>query len=287
MKYTQSVLVALLAGTCYSEAFSLQAMSRASSVSFLSNKPATSSALFASTLEEKEAVIKNDETVNSANLVEEEGIVAADKDEIISEELLKELELETQKTVDELLEEACEVDYQTGGPKDEICFDEEKKEGFRASLKRVVGKTLQLVRGSYSSAEQELAEEYGTDEVPQGEILEKGWEKRANSSAIVRNAEVWKFALAAVTRVLKAKKLKVKGASDEEIKEAQIQAAEFIRDNLLKLGPSFVKASIDTRTFCPVFAGYIQFANHFFNYISLAKSLVREPTCYRLHTPTH
>lgn len=76
----------------------------------------------------------------------------------------------------------------------------------------------------------------------QGEILERGWEKRAQSSALVRNAEVWKFALASVFRVLKPRKMRKTGkATEAEIKAAQVEAALFIRDGLLRLGPSFVK----------------------------------------------
>jgi predicted unusual protein kinase regulating ubiquinone biosynthesis (AarF/ABC1/UbiB family) len=76
-------------------------------------------------------------------------------------------------------------------------------------------------------------------------------EKRAKSSSLRRNAEVWKFALKAVFRVLKPRSMKKKGvATEEEIKQAQIEAATFIRDGLLTLGPSFVKLGqvISTRT---------------------------------------
>lgn len=61
---------------------------------------------------------------------------------------------------------------------------------------------------------------------------------------------MWKFALQSVFRVLKPRKLRKKGASDEEVKAAQIAAAEFIRDGLLELGPSFVKLGqvMSTRT---------------------------------------
>ena len=67
---------------------------------------------------------------------------------------------------------------------------------------------------------------------------------------MARNAEVWKFAFQCVFRVLKPRKLRKKGASDEEVKAAQTEAAEFIRDGLLELGPSFVKLGqvMSTRT---------------------------------------
>lgn len=75
-------------------------------------------------------------------------------------------------------------------------------------------------------------------------------EMRANSSTLARNAEVWKFALQSVFRVLKPRKLRKKGVSDEDFKAAQIEAAEFIRNGLLELGPSFVKLGqvLSTRT---------------------------------------
>lgn len=177
----------------------------------------------------------------------DEGIADAAVDEILPDDILKEVELEAQKAVDEMLEEECEVDLKTGGPTDEICVDEEKKEGMRLGLRKVVSKTLRLVRGSSSSTDKEVEEE---DEVPEGEILERGWEKRANSGSIARNAEIWKVALACVFKALKPKKMRGKGASEEEIEQAQIEAAEFIRDNMLKLGPSFVKLGqvMSTRT---------------------------------------
>mmetsp|Transcript_17168 Transcript_17168/g.24161 ORF Transcript_17168/g.24161 Transcript_17168/m.24161 type:complete len:595 (+) Transcript_17168:2-1786(+) len=88
------------------------------------------------------------------------------------------------------------------------------------------------------------------ENVPEGEILEKGWERRGNSSALRRNGEVWKFALKCVFRALKPRKLRKKGASEEEVKAAQVEAATFIRDGLLELGPTFVKLGqvVSTRT---------------------------------------
>jgi predicted unusual protein kinase regulating ubiquinone biosynthesis (AarF/ABC1/UbiB family) len=87
-------------------------------------------------------------------------------------------------------------------------------------------------------------------EMAEGEILEKGWEKRGSTSALRRNAEVWKFALTCVFKVLKPRKLRKKGATENEIKKAQDEAAVFIRDGLLRLGPTFVKLGqvLSTRT---------------------------------------
>jgi len=88
-------------------------------------------------------------------------------------------------------------------------------------------------------------------EVPRGEVLEKGWERRGNSSALRRNAEVWKFALRCVFKVLKPRKLAKKGdATEEELEAARTEAATYIRDGLLELGPTFVKLGqvVSTRT---------------------------------------
>lgn len=70
-------------------------------------------------------------------------------------------------------------------------------------------------------------------------------------SAIRRNAEVWKFALKCVVKSLKARKMTKAGEStEEEISQAKVEAATFIRDGLLRLGPTFVKLGqvISTRT---------------------------------------
>jgi predicted unusual protein kinase regulating ubiquinone biosynthesis (AarF/ABC1/UbiB family) len=65
-----------------------------------------------------------------------------------------------------------------------------------------------------------------------------------------RNAEVWKFALKCVFKALKPRKMRKADASEEEIQAAKTEAAVFIRDGLLRLGPTFVKLGqvVSTRT---------------------------------------
>jgi len=122
--------------------------------------------------------------------------------------------------------------------------------------------TIGLVRSSdddNEDSELDLGEDIFNDmaslkpnePVPEGELLELGWEARGNSSAIRRNAEVWKFALSCVFRVLKPRKMRKKGhATEEEVEAAKVEAAVFIRNGLLMLGPSFVKLGqvVSTRT---------------------------------------
>ena len=166
-------------------------------------------------------------------------------------DLVLAIEEESSKLVEEMvedLEEECEI-TETGEPADELCVDESKLSKMKSSLKKIVTRTLGSVRtgGGSDTAE---GDDDGIDfdgTVPEGELLEQGWEQRGNSSALRRNTEVWKFALKCVFKSLKPRKMKKKGASEEEIKEAQIEAATFIRNGLLKLGPSFVKLVSQSR----------------------------------------
>lgn len=163
------------------------------------------------------------------------------------QQLLMDVEAEAEMIADEMLDDGCDVDEETGGPADELCVDDVKRSSFRESLKSTIGKTLQMVRGM----PEDIVEAEGAKiEVEAGDVLEEGWSARGNSSALRRNSEVWKFALKCVFQVLKPRSMKKKGASDEEIKQAQIDAATFIRDGLLTLGPTFVKLGqvVSTRT---------------------------------------
>lgn len=159
----------------------------------------------------------------------------------MEKELLAEMEKETDKIVSEMMDENCDVDYDTDVV-DELCVeDSEARTRFRDRLRNIIRTTIEVVRGTDVKDSEGLSE---------GEVLEKGWEQRANASSLARNAEVWKFGLKAAFSVLGARKVKLKGGSDEELREAQTKAAEYIRDNLLKLGPSFVKLGqvLSTRT---------------------------------------
>jgi ABC1 atypical kinase-like domain len=146
-------------------------------------------------------------------------------------------EFAAELAVQALVDDTCEVN-EDGGVVDEVCADEVQRAGLRSRLKSLIGKTAKLIRKG--EQDDDLLGEDG--ELPsEGERLERGWEERGNSSALRRNAEVWKFAFQAVFRCLKPRKLKKKGANEQEIEASQIDAAVFIRDGLLKLGPSFVK----------------------------------------------
>jgi len=168
------------------------------------------------------------------------------------EQLMVNVEIESEKIVEELVDEACEVDEETAGPVDTLCEDEEEMKGFRARVKNRIGKTIQLVKGvpKEDVVSTEGVDDTDEDEVIDGDMLEEGWFKRGESSALRRNAEVWKFALKSVFRCLKPRSMRKKGATEEEIEQAQVDAATFVRDGLLTLGPTFVKLGqvVSTRT---------------------------------------
>lgn len=165
------------------------------------------------------------------------------------EELMANIEIESEKMISEIVEEECEI-TDTGEPVDPLCADEDEKAGFRARFKNRIGKTMQLVRGVPNENVVSDGDDLEEEEEFDGDLLEEGWFKRGESSALRRNAEVWKFALKCVFRALKPRSMRKKGASEEEVKQAQIDAATFIRDGLLTLGPTFVKLGqvISTRT---------------------------------------
>jgi hypothetical protein len=156
-------------------------------------------------------------------------------------DLVQMIEEEAEMVVQEMIDDTCEISA-SGQYVDEECVNEEKKAGLRNRMKAMIGNAMASLRT-------DDAEEWDPD-MAEGEILEKGWEKRGSTSALRRNAEVWKFALSCVFKVLKPRKLRKNGARENEIKKAQDEAAVFIRDGLLRLGPTFVKLGqvLSTRT---------------------------------------
>lgn len=204
----------------------------------------------------------DDDDDNDKTKEKEDSTQSKDTNTILLDEtdLVAAIQQEADNLVEEMADDTCEID-EMGNPKDEICADETTLSKVKSKLKRVVRRTLGLVRTGGGSGVEDMDDASSVSDdfqilnleeetVPEGELLEQGWEKRGNSSALRRNAEVWKFALSCVFKALKPRKLKKKGASEEEIKQARIDAAVFIRNGLLKLGPSFVKLGqvVSTRT---------------------------------------
>ena len=171
------------------------------------------------------------------------------KEDEKTKRLIENIEKEMEDMVMEDLEEECEVDYETGRSTDpELCEDPSKMQSFKSNMRNVVGKLIRTVRSS--SVEDSEVDGIESEPVFEGELLEQGWAKRGNSSSLRRNSEVWKFALKCVFKVLKPRSMRKKGATEEEIDAAKTEAAVFIRDGLLRLGPTFVKLGqvVSTRT---------------------------------------
>ena len=175
---------------------------------------------------------------------------------VLEDDIAEALQAEAEAMADALMDEECEID----ASEDDLCRDEGKRARAKKMLKSIVGGTLGLVRrgdggGDATAGDVDTEHLLDTgvldgDDIPEGELLEQGWEQRGNSSALRRNAEVWKFALKCVFMALKPRKLRKADASEEEIQAAKTEAAVFIRDGLLRLGPTFVKLGqvVSTRT---------------------------------------
>jgi hypothetical protein len=131
-----------------------------------------------------------------------------------------------EKAVTELVDEECDVVE----PEPE-CLDEEKKEETKGLLRRLMRSSVSGPSGKSATAA----------DIIDGEMLEKGWEKRGGRGSLRRNLEVWKALARCAFKVLKARK----GTSADKT-----AAATFARDRLLTLGPTFVKLGqvLSTRT---------------------------------------
>jgi len=184
--------------------------------------------------EEAPAVEEKKEVSVEEYLPEEKMLKSKEAPAVTEDEIAEAVAAEAASLADALLDDTCEVP--DDGEPDALCTDEETRTQARSRLRRIVSRTLGLVRssndndeelGDLTDAEDELG--LAVDDVivvPEGELLEQGWEKRGNSSALRRNAEVWKFALKCVFKALKPRKMRKKGAAEEEI-DAQDRSCYF------------------------------------------------------------
>ncbi|GMI39743.1 hypothetical protein TeGR_g645, partial [Tetraparma gracilis] len=153
---------------------------------------------------------------------------------------------EVQAAAAALLDDLCAVDVTTPTmmpvDPDPECVDEGLYNRAVSRFSSAIGSTMSYFRAD-SPSDADI-------EKTVGELLEQGWESRGSSSALRRNAEVWKFALKCVFKVLAPRKLAKRGAPEAEVLAAKTAAALFIRDGLLTLGPTFVKLGqvVSTRT---------------------------------------
>jgi len=127
-----------------------------------------------------------------------------------------------------LLDEACDVD------EPEICTDDEARKG---AIKRLSSSILRAVRFSLPGSD--VVGDGPADQSSAGDLMEEGWESKAQGSAFKRTLETFGFLGKCGLKIVKARK--GKDLTDEEISAQKTLAAEFIRDGLFQLGPTFVK----------------------------------------------
>jgi len=129
-----------------------------------------------------------------------------------------------------LVDDSCDVD------EPEVCTDKKRHEAAVDALRSLMGKALRSTRG-----------EAGPEELEEEPDMEAGWQSRGKGSALKRTTEVWAFIAKAAVKVFKASKVK---GTDEEKSAAKTAVAEYIRDALFRLGPTFVKLGqvVSTRT---------------------------------------
>merc|ERR1719353_115304 len=84
------------------------------------------------------------------------------------------------------------------------------------------------------------AEEGGAEEGSAGDAMEEGWLAKSQGSSFKRTLEVWGFLAQCGLKIVKARKAKG-DMTEADVSAAKTAAAEFIRDGLFRLGPTFVK----------------------------------------------
>lgn len=98
-------------------------------------------------------------------------------DEAISEELMQVMEDQAASIAEEIMEESCEV-TETGQPADDMCVDEDKRKGFRATLS---GYVRGIANGVVGGKNDDTDEREGTADkkkVLDGDGLEAGCKQR-------------------------------------------------------------------------------------------------------------
>lgn len=91
-------------------------------------------------------------------------------------QILHEMEAQASELVDQMMDESCAVDPETGSPIDELCIDEEKRRGFRTTLKgyvKAIGSSLWS--GTFADSGDTLPAGTPKERLT-GDMLEKGCE---------------------------------------------------------------------------------------------------------------
>ena len=129
------------------------------------------------------------------------------------------------KEAADIVDESCDID------EPEVCTDEVKKGRIR-QLSAAILKAVGVGKGTAKEEEEEEAEG--------GDAMEEGWLARSQGSSFKRTLEVWGFLAQCGLKIVKARKAKG-DMTEADVSAAKTAAAEFIRDGLFRLGPTFVK----------------------------------------------
>jgi len=117
------------------------------------------------------------------------------------EDILLELERAAEEIASDSIDKECIVDPETGGPMDELCVNEGMYARVKGRFKSIVRGTLSLVRSDNAAMMEEDASlmtdsssvtnnylfgsgVFDGELVPEGELLERGWETWGHSSAL-------------------------------------------------------------------------------------------------------
>jgi predicted unusual protein kinase regulating ubiquinone biosynthesis (AarF/ABC1/UbiB family) len=129
-----------------------------------------------------------------------------------------------------IVDDACDVD------EPEICTDGEARKGAIRQLSASIFKTARFAMPG-SDIIGDGPDEEATNA---GDAMEEGWLAKSQGSSFKRTLEVWGFLAQCGLKIVKARKAK-KGMDEADVSLAKTTAAEFIRDGLFRLGPTFVK----------------------------------------------
>lgn len=129
-----------------------------------------------------------------------------------------------------IVDDTCDVD------EPEICTDGEARKGAIRQLSASIFKTAR-----FAMPGSDIIGDGPEEEVTNaGDAMEEGWLAKSQGSSFKRTLEVWGFLAQCGLKIVKARKAK-KGMDEADVSTAKTTAAEFIRDGLFRLGPTFVK----------------------------------------------
>lgn len=93
--------------------------------------------------------------------------------QVDEKDMMQAVEEQAESIAAQIVDDSCEIEPDTGMPVDELCLDEEKKSGVRASLLKSVKSIGGLVSGKSDDSDDEEVSK-GDDSTLSGDALEQG-----------------------------------------------------------------------------------------------------------------